>query len=64
MTFQEVSRCEVVDQFGGKVNELNEIEYLNGYIYSNIWFTNLIYKIDAEDCSISRIFDLTPLFEK
>jgi len=32
----------------GPVNYLNELEYVNGFIYANVYQTNIIVKIDAE----------------
>lgn len=31
----------------GKVDSLNELEYIDGYIYANRWLTDDIYKIDT-----------------
>lgn len=36
-----------VEDNNGKVDSLNELEYINGYIYANRWLTNDIYKIDT-----------------
>jgi glutamine cyclotransferase len=35
-----------VKENGNPVNNLNELEYINGFIYANIWLTNYIAKID------------------
>lgn len=35
-----------VKESGNPVNNLNELEYINGFIYANIWLTNYIAKID------------------
>lgn len=39
----------------------NELEYINGFIYANIWTTNYIVKIDPSDGKIVGILDLTNL---
>jgi glutamine cyclotransferase len=44
-TFAEVGRIEVRDQ-RGPVAKLNELEYVKGEIYANIWQTDLIARID------------------
>lgn len=31
------------------IGNLNELEYINGYIYANVWQTNDIYKIDPSN---------------
>jgi glutaminyl-peptide cyclotransferase len=42
----------------------NELEYINGFIYANIWTTNYIAKIDPADGKIVGLIDLTSLFNK
>lgn len=46
-TFQEERSIKVRDRFG-PVNFINELEYINGYIYANQWQTDLILKIDLK----------------
>ena len=43
------------------IKNLNELEYVNGFIYANIWLTNLIVKIDTETGNVTGLIDLTPL---
>ena len=42
----------------------NELEYINGFIYANVWTTNYIAKIDPSDGKIVGLIDLTSLFQK
>lgn len=42
----------------------NELEYINGFIYANIWTTNYIAKIDPDNGEIVGLIDLTSLFLK
>lgn len=42
----------------------NELEYINGFIYANIWTTNYIAKIDPSDGKIVGLIDLTELYKK
>jgi glutamine cyclotransferase len=41
---------------------MNELEYINGYIYANIWTTKNIAKIDPESGKIVGIIDLSSLY--
>jgi glutamine cyclotransferase len=41
------------------VDSLNEIEYVNGIIYSNVWQENTIVKIDATTGKVLGYLDLT-----
>ena len=45
--FNLVSRLEVYDN-EKKVDQLNELEYINGEIWANIWMTDLIARIDPK----------------
>jgi glutamine cyclotransferase len=59
-SFQEVKRVEVVDERGA-VNQLNELEYIKGFIYANQWQTDYIYKIDPATGKVvgkANLFDL------
>lgn len=38
-----------VSDNNGPVDSLNELEYINGFLYSNIWYTNDIVKIDLSN---------------
>ena len=46
-TFEEIGRIEVFDETG-PVTLLNELEYINGEIFANIWKTDRIAKIDPQ----------------
>jgi glutamine cyclotransferase len=43
------------------VEHLNELEYIKGYIYANIWTTNTIVKIDPNTGDVVGKLDLTNL---
>jgi glutamine cyclotransferase len=47
---------------GSSALYMNELEYINGYLYANIWTTNNIAKIDPQTGKIIGIVDLTPLY--
>jgi len=44
------------------VLNLNELEYVDGYIYANIYTTNKIVKIDAKNGIVVRTIDFTTLY--
>lgn len=53
---------ELTVQFNGsEVDNLNELEYVDGYIYANVWKTNYIYKIDANTGRAVRRYDFSEL---
>jgi glutamine cyclotransferase len=47
---------------GASVLYINELEYINGFIYANIWTTNNIARIDPSTGIITGIIDLSSLF--
>ncbi|RFM33542.1 glutaminyl-peptide cyclotransferase [Chitinophaga silvisoli] len=60
-TLQVQKVLSVTDQ-NGPVNNINELEYVDGFIYSNQFLTNNILKINAETGSVVARADLTDLF--
>jgi glutaminyl-peptide cyclotransferase len=42
------STIQVVDE-NGPVTNVNELEYIDGYVYANVWETNFIIKIDPSN---------------
>jgi glutaminyl-peptide cyclotransferase len=58
--FTTVSRLEVYDD-KGKVDSLNELEYINGEIWANIWMKDLIARIDPGSGKVIAYIDLKGL---
>lgn len=59
-TFQEVRRVVVTDG-GVEVHDLNELEYVHGQIYANIWQTDLIAMISPQSGHVTGWIDLSGL---
>jgi glutaminyl-peptide cyclotransferase len=59
-SFQEVKHI-VVSDGGVEVHDLNELEYVRGHIYANVWQTDLIAIISPKDGSVVGWIDLTGL---
>jgi glutamine cyclotransferase len=59
--FDAVSKIEVYDN-EKKVDQLNELEYINGEIWANIWMTDLIARIDPATGRVNSYVDLSRLF--
>lgn len=62
-TFEEVSRISVTDH-EGPVSNLNELEYINGEIFANVWPTDRIVKINPLTGKVTAWIDLTGLLKK
>ncbi|WP_420632068.1 glutaminyl-peptide cyclotransferase [Candidatus Leptofilum sp.] len=61
-TFAEVGRLIVQDQ-NGPVRLLNELEFINGQIWANIWRSNRIVQIDPATGQVVGNIDLTGLLD-
>ena len=59
-TFRIVKSMDVFSQ-GAPLRELNELEYINGVIFSNIWHSNKIARIDPKTGKLMGFLDLTGL---
>jgi glutamine cyclotransferase len=59
-TFQEVGRLEVHTR-DGPVSRLNELEYVQGEIYANVWKTDRIARISPETGEVVGWIDLEGL---
>ena len=59
-TFEKVGQVEVHDN--GTVTNLNELEYINGKVYANIWLTDKIAIIDPNTGQVTGWIDLTGIY--
>jgi glutaminyl-peptide cyclotransferase len=50
-----------VTAYGKPLMYLNELEYVNGYIYANVWTTNFIVKIDPASGKVLAKIDCTAI---
>jgi glutaminyl-peptide cyclotransferase len=60
MTFQQVSRIQVYDG-NDSVTDINELEYVNGDVYANIWWQSRIAIINPETGQVKNWIDLSGL---
>jgi glutamine cyclotransferase len=59
-TFEKTGQVEVHDN--GTVTELNELEYINGEVYANVWRTDKIVIIDPNTGQVTGWIDLTGIY--
>jgi len=57
-TYEQVGKLEVYDN-NGPVSKLNELEFINGEIYANIWDSYRIARINPTTGSVTAWIDLT-----
>lgn len=59
-TLKEGGKVAVTWQ-GQPVKNLNELEYVNGQVFANIWYSPLIARIDPKTGAIADFLNLAPL---
>jgi len=57
-------RTQAVTQNGDLSFNLNELEYIEGYVYANQWQQPYIYKIEPESGQIVGRIDVTQIWER
>lgn len=59
-SFETERRIRVT--LGGKsLDRINELEYVDGFIYANVWYENAIIQIDPANGNVVGIIDASPL---
>lgn len=59
-TFRETGRVRVT-LAGTPLPQLNELEWIGGRVFANVWHTDVIVAIDPKTGCVTRRFDLSPL---
>ena len=57
VTFKVSNILSVTDNYG-PVSSINELEYVNGYVFANVWHTNKIIKIDPASGRVAGVIDV------
>ncbi len=60
-TYQQEGSIEVYDQ-NGPVQKLNELEYIDGKIYANVWESDRVVIINPENGQVTAELDLSRLY--
>lgn len=63
-SFREIRRISVHDEKGRPVPNLNELEYVRGEIYSNIWHQDQIARISPRSGAVLGWIDLAGILDK
>ncbi len=63
-TFHETRRVKVTDENGRGVESLNELEYIRGEIWANIWQTDRIARISPRTGKVVGWVDLSRIINK
>ncbi|HTM88778.1 MAG TPA: glutaminyl-peptide cyclotransferase [Terriglobales bacterium] len=63
-TFREIRRISVVDDHKRPLMNLNELEYVQGEIYANVWETDWVVRISPRTGKVLGWIDLSGLMDK
>jgi glutamine cyclotransferase len=63
-SFRVIRRLRVTDQSGRAIENLNELEYVQGEIYANVWQTNEIVRISPQTGKVRGRIDLRGIIDK
>jgi glutamine cyclotransferase len=63
-TFEKTGQIDVHDDNNKSVNNLNELEYINGKVYANIWREDKIAAIDPNTGQVTTWIDLTGIYNQ
>lgn len=63
-SFRELRRIIVRDGDGHPVQQLNELEYVHGEIYANIWYSDKVARISPRSGKLLGWIDLSGLMHK
>ena len=62
-SFDEKRRVQVTMD-GKPLDRLNELEYINGEVWANVWYSNYIVRIDPDTGKVNSTLDLSQLNER
>src|SRR5579872_3306827 len=63
-SFRVIRKLKVVGENGSKVHNLNELEYIRGEIYANVWETDEIVRISPKSGKILGRINLSGIIDK
>jgi glutamine cyclotransferase len=63
-SFSETRRISVTDENGRPLSNINELEYIHGEIYANVWHTDEIVRISPRTGKVLGRIDLSALMDR
>ncbi len=60
----EIERAIQVTLNGKPISQINELEFVNGKIYANVWFQNFIVEISPMTGKVNRIINCSELVKR
>jgi glutamine cyclotransferase len=63
-SFRQVGKIHVIDEDNRPVEQLNELEYVRGEIYANVWHSDEIVRISRQTGKVRGRIDLRGILDK
>lgn len=63
-SFKEIRRLSVTDEKGHRISDINELEYIHGEIYANVWHKDEIIRISPRTGKVMGRIDLSGLMDQ
>lgn len=63
-TFLETGRISVTDEHGRPLTQINELEYVRGEIYANVWHSDDIVRVSPQTGKVLGRINLSGLMDK
>lgn len=63
-SFKVERRIQVRDDSGHPVDDLNELEFIHGEIYANVWHSDVILRISPQTGKVLGVIDLSGIINK
>ena len=63
-SFRETGRIQATDEAGQAIDNLNELEFIHGEIYANIWHSDMIVRISPRTGKVLGRIDLSGIINK
>lgn len=64
VVLRDLETFEIVDEIETEYDNLNELEYVDGYLFANVWLSYDVIRIDVESKEVDSIYNLREIVEE
>jgi len=62
-TFKVTHKISVSNKYGKPVTYLNELEYCHGEVFANVWYQDIILRIDPQSGNVIGQYDFSNIYK-
>ncbi len=63
-TLEEEKSIRIKDKRGKSVKNINELEYVSGYVYANIWLSDEIVRFPLDTGIVERVYNMKGILDR